>query len=47
MKIVNNNKCIKKTSTLKSAIVENILGLLYLKNFTISELLVELQRILL
>ena len=38
------NKCIIKLPKLKAIIVENILSLLYLKDFTISELLVELQR---
>src|SRR6478609_5089321 len=38
------NKCIIKLPKLKTIIVENILLLLYLKDFTISELLVELQR---
>ena len=38
------NKCIIKLPKLKVIIVENILSLLYLKDFTISELLVELQR---
>jgi hypothetical protein len=38
------NKCIIKLPKLKTTIVENILLLLYLKDFTISELLVELQR---
>jgi DNA-binding transcriptional regulator GbsR (MarR family) len=38
------NKCIIKLPKLKTIIVENILSLLYLKDFTISELLVELQR---
>jgi|SRR3954468_12198490 hypothetical protein len=38
------NKCIIKLPKLKTIIVENILFLLYLKDFTISEILVELQR---
>jgi len=38
------NKCIIKLPKLKAIIVENILSLLYLKDFTISELLVEFQR---
>ena len=38
------NKCILKLPKLKTTIVENILVLLYLKDFTISELLSELQR---
>src|SRR3954447_24152882 len=38
------NKCIIKLPKLKTIIVENILLFLYLKDFTISELLVELQR---
>src|SRR6476620_2892474 len=38
------NKCIIKLPKLKTIIVENILKLLYLKDFTISELLVELQK---
>ena len=38
------NRCILKLPKLKTTIVENILVLLYLKDFTISELLVELQR---
>ena len=41
------NKYIIKSPKLKSIIVENILGLLYLKDFSISELLTELQRTLL
>src|SRR3954452_8468398 len=44
MKNNNNNKCIIKSPKLKSIIVENILILLYLKDFSISELLFELQR---
>ena len=41
---INNNNFIKKSPKLKREIVENILALLYLKDFTISELLSELQR---
>ena len=44
MNINNNNNFIKKSPKLKTAIVEDILELLYLKDFTISELLIELQR---
>ena len=44
MKINNNNNFIIKSPKLKSVIVENVLELLYLKDFTISELLSELQR---
>ena len=40
----NINKCIIKSPKLKTTVVENILILLYLKDFTISELLFELQR---
>src|SRR3954454_20876687 len=40
----NNNNFIIKSPKLKSVIVENVLELLYLKDFTISELLSELQR---
>jgi hypothetical protein len=40
----NKNKCIIKSPKLKTVIVEDILILLYLKDFTISELLFELQR---
>ena len=43
----NKNKSIMKSPKLKTVIVENILVLLYLKDFTISELLFELQRRLL
>jgi hypothetical protein len=43
----NKNKYIIKLPKLKTIIVENILILLYLKDFTISELLFELQRRLL
>ncbi len=39
-----NNNFIKKSPKLKTVIVENILELLYLKDFTISDLLFELQR---
>ena len=39
-----NNNFIIKSPKLKSVIVENVLELLYLKDFTISELLSELQR---
>ena len=41
---INNNNFIKKSPKLKTAIVENILELLYLKDLTISELLFELQK---
>jgi len=47
MKIKNNynkNHFIIKSTKLKSVIVENVLELLYLKDFTISELLSDLQR---
>jgi hypothetical protein len=44
MKINNNNNFIIKSPKLKSVIVENVLELLYLKDFTIFELLSELQR---
>src|SRR6185369_2743772 len=44
IKINNNNNFIIKSPKLKSVIVENVLELLYLKDFTISELLVEFQR---
>jgi len=40
----NNNNFIIKSPKLKSVIVANVLELLYLKDFTISELLSELQR---
>jgi len=40
----NKNKCIIKSPKLKTVIVENILILLYLKDFTISELLFEFQK---
>src|SRR3954463_9475322 len=40
----NNNNFIIKSPKLKSVIVENVLELLYKKDFTISELLFELQR---
>jgi len=43
----NKNKSTMKSPKLKTVIVENILVLLYLKDFTISELLFELQRRLL
>lgn len=43
----NGNNFIIKSPKLKNIVVENILILLYLKDFTISELLIELQRILL
>ena len=39
-----NNNFIINSPKLKSVIVENVLELLYLKDFTISELLSELQR---
>src|SRR3954462_10899717 len=41
---INNNNFIKKSPKLKREIVKNILILLYLKDFAISELLSELQR---
>src|SRR3954454_24435078 len=44
MKINNNNNFIIKSPKLKSVIVENVLIMLYLKDFAISELLSELQR---
>ena len=46
IKILNNNgnNFIIKSPKLKSIIVENILILLYLKDFTISELLSEFQK---
>src|SRR3954453_19009486 len=44
MKINNNNNFIIKSPKLKSVIVENVLELLYLKDFIIFELLSELQR---
>ena len=44
MKINNNNNFIIKSPKLKSVIVENVLELLYLKDFTISELLFEFQK---
>jgi hypothetical protein len=44
MNISNSNNFIKKSPKLKTVIVENILELLYLKDFSISELLFELQR---
>jgi len=44
MKIKDNNYFIIKSPKLKSVIVENILSLLYLKDFIISELLFELER---
>jgi len=44
MKIKDNNYFIIKSPKLKSVIVENILALLYLKDFIISELLFELQK---
>ena len=40
----NGNNFIIKSPKLMSIIVENILKLLYLRDFTISELLVELQK---
>ena len=40
---INNNNFIKKSPKLKTAIVQNILELLYIKDLTISELLFELQ----
>jgi predicted transcriptional regulator len=40
----NNNNFIIKSPKLKSVIVENVLELLCKKDFTVSELLVELQR---
>jgi len=43
MKINNKNSFIKSPK-LKSVIVENVLELLFLKDFAISELLIELQR---
>jgi predicted transcriptional regulator len=44
VKMEFNNNFIKKSPKLKTAVVENILELLYQKDFTISELLFELQR---
>ena len=44
MKINNNNNFIIKSPKLKSVIVENVLELLYLKDFTISELLYKIQK---
>ena len=41
---INNNNFIKKSPKLKTAIVENILELLSIKDLTISELLFELQK---
>jgi hypothetical protein len=45
MKINNiKNNFIIKSPKLKSVIVENVLELLYLKDFTLPELLFELQK---
>ena len=47
MKINNNNNFIIKSPKLKSVIVENVLELLYLKDFTISKLLSDPKKIVL